>query len=130
VNKTVTPKQLELTAGKTREELILATAPNIDPESPAFKASVEKIKKIEIAEAATAVLAAAAHPQEFDDFDWHADPSVVLKSQPATAIYYNPAGCIVIRQERSWAEESDPYVYITPENAVTFMEALAKRARE
>jgi hypothetical protein len=67
---------------------------------------------------------------EFEDFDWYDDPSIILKCQPATAIYHNPKGCIVIRQERSWAEESDPFVYITPENAVTFMEALAKRARE
>jgi hypothetical protein len=148
-----TPKQLELVEGKTREELLLATAPHIDPESPALKASLEKVAKIELAEAATAVLeagtkaveakvrstantilASAGLPPkkepEFDDFDWHDDPSVVLKSQPATAIYYNPKGCIVIRQEKSWADESDPFVYITPENAVTFMEALAKRARE
>jgi hypothetical protein len=131
--KAATPKQLELTAGKTREELLLATAPHIDPECPAFKASMEKVEKIELAEAAETVLAQAGPPRpevEFDDFDWHDNPSVVLKSQPATAIYYNPNGCIVIRQERSWAEDSDPFVYITPENAVTFMEALAKRARE
>jgi hypothetical protein len=129
--KTVTPKQLELTAGKTREELILATAPHIDPESLAFKASAEKVERMELAEAAKTVLAQAGPPdREFDDFDWRDDPSIVLKCQPATAIYYNPNGCIVIRQERSWAEESDPFVYITPENAVQFMEALAKRARE
>jgi hypothetical protein len=130
--KPVTPKQLELTAGKTREELMLATAPHID-ESPAFKVSMEKVEKIELAEAAETVLAQSGPPRpevEFDDFDWHDNPSVVLKSQPATAIYYNPNGCIVIRQERSWAEDSDPFVYITPENAVTFMETLAKRARE
>jgi hypothetical protein len=130
--KTVTPKQLELTAGKTREELLLATAPHIDPESPVFKASMKTVEKIELEDAKT-VLAQAGPPRpevEFEDFNWHDDPSVVLKSQPATAIYYNPNGCIVIRQERSLAEESDPFVYITPENAVTFMEALAKRARE
>jgi hypothetical protein len=94
MSKTVTPKQLELTAGKTREELLLAKA-GIDPENPAFKESLKKIEKIELAEAATAVLAQAGPPRpevEFEDFDWHTDPSVVLKSQPATAIYYNPAG--------------------------------------
>jgi hypothetical protein len=131
--KNVTSKQLELTAGKTREELLLATAPHIDPESVAFNASMKTVEKIELEEAAKTVLAQAGPPRsevEFEDFNWHDDPSVVLKSQPATAIYYNPNGCIVIRQERSWAEESDPFVYITPENAVTFMEALAKRARE
>lgn len=126
-----TPKQLELTDGKSRAELLLATAPHIDPESPALKASLEKVERLELAEAAETILAQAGPPDRFnDDFDWHDDESVVLKSQPATAIYYNPKGHIVIRQERSWAEESDPYVIISPENAVTFMEALAKRARE
>jgi hypothetical protein len=56
MNKPVTPKQLELTAGKTREELTLATAPHIDPDSPAFKADLKKIEKIEMEEAARAVL--------------------------------------------------------------------------
>jgi hypothetical protein len=148
MNKAVTPRQLELTAGKNREELLLATAPHIDPESPAFKADLAKVDKIGMEEAARAVLdkvspAAAAAlarssplaqsgppDREFEDFDWHEDPSVVLRSQPATAIYHNPMGHLVIRQERSWSEESDPYVMISPENAVTFMEALAKRARE
>jgi hypothetical protein len=128
-----TQKQLELTADKTREELLLATLPpHIDPESPAFKTDLKKVEKIELEEAARAVLAQAGpnRDREFDDFDWRDDPSIVLKSQPATAIYYNPHGCIVIRQERSWAQDEDPYVYISPENAVTFMEALAKRARE
>jgi hypothetical protein len=135
MNKHITPKQLELTAGKTREELLVQSLPShIDPESPAFKADLAKVDKIEKEEAAHAVLAAAGPPRrddvEFDDFDWHDDPSVVLRSQPATAIYHNPKGHIVIRQERSWSEDSDPYVMISPENATTFMEALAKRARE
>jgi ABC-type Zn uptake system ZnuABC Zn-binding protein ZnuA len=132
MNKTVTPKQLELTASKTRAELLQDTAPHIDFEGAAFKESIKAIDKIEVAEAATAVLAAAGPTKErdFEDFDWHDDPSVVLRTQPATAIYHNGNGHIVIRQERSWAQEDDPYVMISPENAVTFMEALAKRARE
>ena len=132
MNKAVTPKQLELTAGKTREELLQQTAPQIDFESPAFRESLKVVDKIEKAEAATAVLGSgiAFRDEQIGDFDWHDDPSVVLRTQPATAIYHNGAGHIVIRQERSWAQEDDPYVMISPENAVTFMEALAKRARE
>jgi hypothetical protein len=86
-----------------------------------------------VAEAAETILAAAGPPRcedSFEDFDWHDDPSVVLRTQPATAIYHNGNGHIVIRQERSWAQEDDPYVMISAENAVTFMEALAKQARE
>ena len=132
MNKAVTPKQLELTADKTREELLIATLPpHIDPESPAFKEDIEKVKRGEVAEAARAVLAQAGPPdRDHDDFDWFSDDSVVLKGQPATAVYHNAKGHLVIRQERNWSEEYDPYVTIAPENAVTFMEALAKRARE
>jgi hypothetical protein len=131
MNKAVTPKQLELTAGKTRAELLQDTAPHIDFEGPAFKESLKAIDKIEKAEAATAVLAAAGLPcPDFDDFDWKNDPSVILQEQRATAVYHNPYGGLVIRQERLWDEESDPYTVISAENIVTFMEAMAKRARE
>jgi hypothetical protein len=134
MNKPVTPKQLELVEGMTREEMILATAPHIDPDSPALKADAGKIQKIEIAEAATAVLAASgpgpSNDQSYDDFDWCRDPSIVLREQRATAIYRNNSNSIVIRQERTWDEESDPFMVITEENLVTFMEALATRARE
>ena len=68
--------------------------------------------------------------REFDDFDWANDDAVILHEQRATAVYHNKFGGLVIRQEKSWDEESDPYVVIGAENAVTFMEALAKRARE
>ena len=77
------------------------------------------------------ILAQSGPPdREYDDFDWSEDVAIILRSQPATAVYYNPAGHLVIRQERRWDEEYDPVVLISPENAVTFMEALAKRARE
>ena len=45
MNKAVTPKQLELTAGKTRAELAAATAPHIDPEGPAFKEDMAKVRQ-------------------------------------------------------------------------------------
>lgn len=131
-NKGLTPKQLELVAGKSREDLLLARAPNIDPESPGLKESYKKIEKIELALAAETILAQAgpSAPDDDEDFDWNSDPSVVLQAQPATAIYQNNFGHIVIRQEKRWDEEMDPLVIISAESAVTFMEALAKRARE
>ena len=66
----------------------------------------------------------------YDDFDWKSDPSVILQEQRATAVYHNPYGGLVIRQEKTWDEESDPYMVISAENITTFQEALAKRARE
>lgn len=126
MNKTVTPKQLELTTEKSP-----ATAPHVDPDNPAFKTDMA-VDKIEVVEAGTAVLAAAGPPKDtnYEDFDWANDPAVILHEQRATAVYHNKFGGMVIRQERTWDEESDPYVVIGAENAVTFMEALAKRARE
>ena len=133
MNKAVTPKQLELAGGPTIEEEMLARLPgHIDTESPAFKESLVKVGKIaKEMQAEDALLATAADPvKAFEDFDWENDNSIVLRSQPATAVYRNGSGGLVIRQERSWCEDSDPYVHISPENAVAFMEALAKRARE
>ncbi len=125
--KAITPKQLDLTQGMTRAELILATAPHIDPNSEAFKADMAKIEKIELAEAAKAKLNQEC---SFEDFDWATDPSVILQEQRATAVYRNPVNALVIRQKQSWDEDSDPFVVVTEENLVTFMEALAARARE
>jgi hypothetical protein len=131
MNKAVTPEQLDLVKDLSREELILATAPHIDPDSAALKESFEKLKPIASAEAATAVLAASGPSKDtYHDFDWSHDPSIVLREQRATAIYRNGYDGIVIRQERTWDEESDPFMVITDENAVTFMEALAKVSRE
>lgn len=144
------PRQLELTAGKTREQLLQDTAPNIDFQGPAFQESLKVIDGIEKEEAARTVLgmdemeatvrskanailtSVGLQPvaRDFDDFDWATDDAVILHEQRATAVYHNKYGGLVIRQEKTWDEESDPYIVIGAENAVTFMEALAKRARE
>src|SRR4051794_26351109 len=47
MNKMITPKQLELTAGNTRAELLQDTAPHIDSESPAFEADMGKAEKMQ-----------------------------------------------------------------------------------
>ncbi len=140
MNKPVTPKQLDLTAGKTREELILATALHIDPDSPAFKADLKKAEKIEMAQAAEAVLGSGyafrdpTRPRDEDgveeDFDWNTDDSIILKEQRATAVYHNKLGELIIRQRAAWDDDRDTFVYIMPENVVVFLEGAAKRARE
>ena len=127
MKKTVTPRQLDLTEGKSREELLLATAPPIDPDSPALKESLEKIEKIERAEAARAVLAQAG--EDDDEFDWETDDSVVLKEQRATAVYHNRKGELIIRQRAAWNDDLDAFVFVSPENIVEFLEGAAKKAR-
>src|SRR3954454_3093367 len=133
MNKMVTTKQLELTAGKTRAELLLDRAPHIDPESPAFKADMAKVEKIERREAAKAVLGSGYTFREEvaeDDFDWNTDDAVILKEQRATAVYHNRLGELIIRQQARWNDEGDTFVYVTPENVTAFLEGAAKTARE
>ncbi len=125
MNKPVNPEQLELASGMSREEFLLARAPHIDPESPAFKADLAKVDRIAIALAATDPPVGAEV-----DFNWNDDDSIILREQRATAAYRNKGGDLVIRQQAAWNDEYDAFVCITPENEVTFMEALAKRARE
>jgi hypothetical protein len=69
-------------------------------------------------------------PQPADDFDWNNpdEESIVLREQRATAVYRNRCGELIIRQ-RCWPDD-DTFRYLTPENEVTFMEGLAKRAKE
>src|SRR3954447_24617111 len=129
MNKMVTTKQLELTAGKIRAELLLDTAPHIDSESPAFKADMAKAEQ----EAAKAVLGSGYVFREEvaqDDFDWNTDDAVILKEQRATAVYHNRLGELIIRQQARWNDEGDTFVYVTPENVTAFLESAARAARE
>lgn len=115
-------------------ELILATAPHVDPESPAFKADdLKKVEKIEMADAASAVLGSGFAFREeasSDDFDWHADDSIILKEQPATAVYFNKGGNLVIRQKGDWNDDGDKFLFITPENFNLFADGVAARIRD
>lgn len=101
---------------------------HIDPDSPAFKADVEKIHAGEKVEAARAVLGTGSE----EEFDWDSptEDSIILREQRATAAYRNRHGELIIRQRATWDAETDTFVFISPENEVTFMEGLAKRARE
>ena len=77
---------------------------------------------------ASALLAQAANA---DDFDWD-DPdneSVVLQEQRATAAYHNKAGELIIRQRAAFNDDSDAFVFVSPENTTAFLEAVASVAR-
>jgi hypothetical protein len=51
-----------------------------------------------------------------DGFSWKADnPDLVVPMQPATAIYLNPYGQVVIRQESPLYERDDPFVMFNVE---------------
>lgn len=61
-----------------------------------------------------------------DDFDWYGDDSIACRAQPAIAVYRNPAGEIIIRQEREWCDNEDTFVRIQPENARQLAEAILR----
>ncbi len=74
----------------------------------------------------------AAVVSDPDAFDWDnpEEDAIVMREQRATAVYRNRHGELIIRQRASWNDDEDTFVFISPENEVTFMEGLAKRARE
>src|ERR1700733_11478027 len=58
-------------------------------------------------------------------FDWNAqDGSIVLNEQPATAVYFNAAGGLIIRQKADWDQEDDSIVIIAPGNINRFIDEL------
>lgn len=63
-----------------------------------------------------------------DRFNWSSDPTIVVRSQPAVAVYTNAGGTIVIRQEAGWGESEDTFVLITPNAVRDFVQALVQEA--
>jgi hypothetical protein len=69
--------------------------------------------------------------REPDRFDWSAEnPNVVLHYQPATMVYENPNGQIIIRQEDQYGDtENEHYLIIDPDQVTKlFTRALSLAA--
>jgi hypothetical protein len=60
-----------------------------------------------------------------DDFNWSEDALVVVKRVDAIAVYRNPAGDIVIRQERRDGDE-DSIVIVPAQYAYTLVESIQR----
>ena len=60
-----------------------------------------------------------------DDFSWSDDALVVVKRVDAVAVYRNPQGDIVIRQERRGGEE-DNIVIVPGQYAYTLVESIQR----
>ena len=52
-----------------------------------------------------------------DNFDWRSDDSIILRYQPATAVYRNACNTVVIRQEGAGYED-DQFVILRDAEAV------------
>ena len=66
----------------------------------------------------------ARAPEAKSDFDWSNPENVALQDQPATALYFNRYGALVIRQCRAWDQDEDTFVYISPENIDDFLNKI------
>ena len=57
------------------------------------------------------------------DFNWNTnDASIILREQPATAVYFNKEGSLVIRQHR-WPDD-DAFIYIADASINDFLDKL------
>jgi hypothetical protein len=105
--------------------------PNADRDS---MPNVTNVEAHTLGQAALAVLEAppaetrtltVLRPEQDDcEFDWSDDNVVVLREQRLTAVYRNPHGDLVIRQERSWNEDEDPFLVIAANNVQTLIDKL------
>jgi hypothetical protein len=71
-------------------------------------------------------------PQDPDDnrdddnrFDWSEEDNVVCHEQPRSAVYFNPRGQVVIRQQADYhAFDEDSFVFFSIENVPALIESL------
>jgi hypothetical protein len=91
--------------------LMLAT--ETKPEEPAFPEMTTTVEE-----------------EPYDESDWSSSaPNIVIHHQPRTKVYTNINDQIVIRQERDWCENDDPFVYFSRENVPALIAALQAAIR-
>jgi hypothetical protein len=108
------------------------TSPSTSPTSKTLAPNVGKSSG-DVREVVAGVgnVVAAVGPQLDDDseeFRW-ADDIVVIPSQPAIAVYFNPRGEIVIRQEGQYHPYEDQWVYVQVQNLQPLIDTLLRIAR-
>lgn len=64
------------------------------------------------------------------DFNWNADPDVVLRAYGSIAVHENPNGDVVVRQERDALEDEDHFVVVPVQDAELIAQAIIEKARE
>jgi hypothetical protein len=58
------------------------------------------------------------------EFDWREDDAIIVREQPAIAVYLNSYGQVTLRRERAWNEEEDCFIPIARENVLTVVRAI------
>jgi hypothetical protein len=66
------------------------------------------------------------------EFNWNPskddDHSIVVRHQPAIAVYLNPHDEVVIRQQDQYDESDDHFIYITRDNVLKVVEKMMELA--
>ena len=71
-----------------------------------------------------AILPIKAQDDDAWTFDWRTSTDVVCEEQPALAVYTNPRGQCILRQEQRWDEQDDTVIFICAENALAVVRAI------
>jgi hypothetical protein len=66
-------------------------------------------------------------PKEWD-FNWPTE-LIVVPAQPAIAVYFNPRGEVVIRQEGQYGYDDDHWIYVQIQNLDPLIDQLQRIAR-
>jgi hypothetical protein len=67
---------------------------------------------------------------ESGEFSWRDANSIVVHSVSAIAVYMNPDGDVVIRQQATQYGEDDPFIVIPRDRVPQILEAIGKTADE
>jgi hypothetical protein len=65
-----------------------------------------------------------------DKFDWNDEDDLVIPSQLAVAVYVNPKGEIVIRQQSDPSRDEDTYVVIAKSYVPIVIAALQRHLKD
>jgi hypothetical protein len=67
-------------------------------------------------------------PEGEYDFKWQ-DELIVVPAQPAIAVYFNPCGDVVIRQQGPYGYHDDQWIYVQIKNLGPLIDQLQRIAR-
>jgi hypothetical protein len=106
------------TVGSTRERLGIATPLGNSPGAPTLMAGNGGENP-----------PIAPKEPEFDPFGAGCE-EMVIAHQPAVAVYENPFGAVVIRQECTTRDDDDPVIIVRPEHVEKLVARLRQVAKE
>jgi len=99
-----------------RREFHNGTASGHPSNAPDVGENVSKdVGKVVGAQKLAAPISRPADDSDSAEFRWN-DEDTVIPTQPAIAVYFNPHGEIVIRQEGQYGYDEDHWIYIRPQN--------------